>query len=201
MDYRKLNDVPKKDAYPLLRIDETLDALSGVKFFSMLDLASGYWQVELDSNDREKSAFTMRQGLYDFSVMPFGLCNAPSTFQRLMEYVLAGLQWSTCLIYLDDIIIYGRDFEKHTARLREVFLRLRDAGLKLKPKKCKFLRREVEYLGHILSENGVSTDPAKASDVGIGGVLSQVHKKDEQVIGYNSRTLSKPERCYSTTQK
>jgi hypothetical protein len=100
VDYRKLNDVTKKDAYPLPRIHDTLDALSGAKFFSTLDLASGYWEVELDSNDREKSAFTTHQGLYEFNVMPVGLCNAPSTFQRLMEYVLAGLQWSTCPIYL-----------------------------------------------------------------------------------------------------
>ena len=165
VDYRKLNDVTKKDAYPLPRIDDTLDALSGAKIFSTLDLASGYWQVEMDPNDREKSAFVTHQGLYEFNVMPFGLCNAPSTFRRLMEYVLAGLQWSTCLIYLDDIIIYGRDFEEHLTRLREVFVRLRDAGLKLRPPKCYFLRREVEYLGHVISENRVSTDPAKVERI------------------------------------
>ena len=90
---RKLNDVTRRDAYPLPRIDETLDALSGAKVFSTLDLASGYWQVERDAADREKTAFATRQGLFEFQVMPFGLCNAPGTFQRLMEFVLAGLQW------------------------------------------------------------------------------------------------------------
>ena len=164
VDYRKLNDVTKKDAYPLPRIDDTLDALSGGKIFSTLDLTSGYWQVEMDPNDREKSAFVTHQGLYEFNVMPFGLCNVPSTFQRLMEYVLAGLQCSTCLIYLDDII-YGRDFEGHLTRLWEVFVRLHDAGLKLKPRNCCFLRSEVGYLGHVISENGVSTDPAKVKRI------------------------------------
>ena len=165
IDYRKLNDVTKKDAYPLPRIDDTLDALSGAKLFSTFDLASGYWQVELDTIDREKSAFTTHQGLYEFNVMPFGICNAPSTFQRLLECVLAGLQWSTCLIYFVDVIIYGCDFQEHTDRLREVFLRLREAGLKLKPKKCKFLHKEVKYLGHLISEDGVSTDPEKVERI------------------------------------
>ena len=91
VDYRKLNDVTRKDAYPLPRIDETLDALAGAKVFTTLDLASGYWQVEVDIADREKTAFTTRHGLFEFQVMPFGLCNAPGTFQRLMEFVLADM--------------------------------------------------------------------------------------------------------------
>lgn len=96
IDYRKVNAVTKKDAYPLPRIDQTLDALEGAKLFSSLDLVSGYWQIELDSSSKEKSAFTTNWGLYEFNVMPFGLCGAPSTFQRLMETVLAGLQWDLC---------------------------------------------------------------------------------------------------------
>ena len=101
-----LSKTTKKDAYPLPRIDDTLHALAGAKMFSTLDLASGYWQVELDPDDREKTAFVTHQELYEFNVMPFGLCNAPSTFQPLMEFLLTGLQWSICLIYLDDVIIF-----------------------------------------------------------------------------------------------
>ena len=119
------------------------------------------WQVKLAPEDREKTAFTTPYGLYQFCVMPFGLCNAPSTFQRLMELVLAGLHWSSCLVYLDDIIIYSRTVKEHLMRLEEVLKRLQAAGMKLKPKKCRLLRREVIYLGYIVSSGGVQTDPLK----------------------------------------
>ncbi|GFY34443.1 retrovirus-related Pol polyprotein from transposon 17.6 [Trichonephila clavipes] len=112
-DYRPLNDVTKKDSYPLSRIDDTLDTLAGNTWFSTLDLKSGYWQVELHPDDKEKTAFTTEQGIWQFKVMPFGLCNAPATFERLMETVLGGLSYETCLVYLDDIIIVGRSFEEH----------------------------------------------------------------------------------------
>ena len=131
VDYRKLNAVTQKDAYPLPRIDDMLDTLSGSKSFSTLDLISGYWQVEVNKEDREKTAFCTHEGLFEFKMMHFGLCNAPATFQRLMNLVLAGLQWSSCLVYLDDIIILGRDFEEHLERTRAVLERLRKAGLKL----------------------------------------------------------------------
>jgi len=107
IDYRKVNAVTRKDAYPLPRVDDTLDTLAGSKWFSALDLLSGYWQVEVNPEDREKTAFCTHEGLFEFRVMPFGLCNAPATFQRLMDAVLAGLQWSSCLVYLDDIVIPG----------------------------------------------------------------------------------------------
>ncbi len=161
VDFRRVNKVTKKDVHPLPRIDDTLDTLSGARWFSTVDLASGYWQVEVDPADREKTAFATPFGLHQFKVMPFGLSNAPSTFQRLMELVLAGLQWSACLVYLDDIIIFSQTVEQHLHRLREVLGRLRDAGLKMKPSKCHFLRKSVSYLGHIISERGVETDPEK----------------------------------------
>lgn len=161
VDYRKLNDVTKKDSYPLPRIDDTLDALSGSKWFSTLDLKSGYWQVEIHPEDREKTAFTTGQGLWQFKVMPFGLCNAPATFERLMETALRGLTSEACLVYLDDIVIVGRTFEEHLSNIRRVFQRLKEANLKLNPKKCQFFRKEVTYLGHIISAEGVKTDPAK----------------------------------------
>eukprot|EP00731_Ephydatia_muelleri_P034176 Em0049g23a len=132
VDFRRLNDCTRKDAQPLPRIDDTLDALGGAQYFSTLDLASGYWQVEVDSRDREKTAFVTPFGLFQFRVMPFGLCNAPATFQRLMERVLAGLHWMTCLVHLDDIIIFSRSVETHVKQLKEVLERLKIAGLKIR---------------------------------------------------------------------
>lgn len=161
VDYRKLNDVTEKDSYPLPRIDDTLDTLSGAKWFSTLDLASGYWQVEVQERDRPKTAFVTGSGLFQFKVLPFGLCNAPATFERLMERVLKGLQWQTCLLYLDDVIVYGDSFEKTLKRLAGVFQRLREAKLKLNPKKCNLFRREVNYLGHVVSSEGIAPDPEK----------------------------------------
>ena len=137
VDYRRLNTVTQFDAYPLPRIDETIDNLTGSKFFTTLDLLSGYWQVGLTEAARQKSAFVTRSGLYLWNVMPFGLCNAPATFERLMETVLRGLQWETCLVYLDDVVIFGRSEEELLARMDDVFTRLTRAGLKLKPRKCR----------------------------------------------------------------
>ena len=130
VDYRKLNEVTRKDAYPLPRIDMTLDTLHGSQWFTTLDLISGYWQVEMESADKEKAAFCTTEGLFQFKVMPFGLCNAPASFQRL---ILSGVQWSQCLVYLDDIIVLGRTFEEHLKNLCSVLQRLRESGLRLKP--------------------------------------------------------------------
>jgi transposase InsO family protein/predicted aspartyl protease len=288
VDYRKLNDATRKDSYPLPRIDDTLDTLAGSKIFSTLDLKSGYWQVELAPEDKEKTAFTLGSGLWQFTVMPFGLCNAPATFERLMDNILKGLSWKTCLIYLDDIIVVGKSFEDHMINLKNVFQRLREASLKLSPKKCCFFRSEVLYLGHVVSDHGISVDTGKtkaiedwpvprdkhqlrsflglctyyrrfvmgfasiakpltklteearkfdwdqscqrafeqlkkalltspilgypnehgnfvldtdASNYGIGGILSQLQDGQERVIGYFSKTLSKPERNYCVTRR
>ena len=165
VDYRKLNAVTIKDAYPLPRIDDTLDALSGADRFSTLDLASGYWQVGMEEDAKQKSAFVCGEGLYQFRVMPFGLVNAPATFERLMERVLTGLQWQTCLVYLDDIIIYSKGADEHRRRLEEVLGRLDAAGLKLKPSKCQLMRKSVTFLGHVVSSEGVATDPEKVKAV------------------------------------
>ena len=165
VDYRKVNDVTRKDAYPIPRIDTTLDTLAGARWFTTLDLLSGYWQVEIDENDREKTAFCTTESLFQFRVMPFGLCNALATFQRLMDLVLAGLQWSRCLVYIDDIIVLGHSFSNHLHNLESVFSRLHKSGLKLKPSKCSFLQQRVQYLGHIISRDGVSADPSKVQKV------------------------------------
>ena len=165
IDYRQLNDRTKKDSYPLPRIDECLDALAGGGWFSTLDLRSGYHQVAMDPNDADKTAFVTRRGIFKWKVMPFGLCNAPATFQRLMDIVLSGLNFEICLVYLDDVIIFGSTPEEHLDRLEKVFQRLRGANLKLKPSKCQLLRRSVGFLGHIVTPEGVAMDPSKVKDV------------------------------------
>lgn len=162
MDYRKLN-VTKKDAYQIPQIDDTLDTLVGSCSFSTLDLVSGYWQVGVAVQDREKTAFCVLEGLFEFKVLLFDLNNAPATFQRLMDLVLSGLKWNACLVYLDDVIIFGHTFEEHQFWLKEVFERFREAGLKLKPSKCSFCRSQVHFLGHVISSAGVSTDPDKTT--------------------------------------
>jgi len=151
IDYRRLNDVTKKDCFLLPRIDDTLDTLDGAKWFSTLDLKSVYWQVALHPEDKEKTAFSKGQGLWQFTVMPFGLCNAPATFERLMESILRGLTYEACLVYLDDITVIGRTFQQQLDNLQKVFQRLQEAHLKLNPEKCQLFRKEVRYLGHIVS--------------------------------------------------
>ena len=155
----------RKDAYPLPRIDMTLDMLHGSEWFTTLDLLSGYWQVEMAETDKEKTAFYITEGLYLFRVMLFGLCNTSASFQRLIDLVLSGLQWSQCLVYLDDIVVLGRSFEEHIQNLDSVFQRLRESVLHLNPSKCVFFQKEVWYLGHIISCDGVTTDPEKTAKV------------------------------------
>ena len=159
VDYRKLNSITIRDAYPIPRIDDTLDALQEAKFVSTLDLRSGYWQVEMDKESKEKTAFITHKGLYEFNVMPYGLTNAPATFQRLMDIVLAGLKWQSCLVYIDDVVIYSPTFEQHLIDLTNVFQALREANLTLKASKCCFCRKEMKYLGHIVTQDGIKPDP------------------------------------------
>ena len=161
IDYRQLNAATHQDAYPPPRIDVTLESLAGSALFTTLDLASGYWQVEIEEGDKEKTAFSTEKGHFEFNVMPFGLTNAPATFQRLMECVLAGLTGEQCLIYIDDIIVFSSTFQEHLDRLERVFLKLQGAGLKLRSEKCHFVQKAVKYLGHVVSDKGICPDPAK----------------------------------------
>ena len=265
-----------------------LDCLGSAKLFSTLDLQSGYWQIEMDKDDRAKTAFITKHGLFEYNKMPFGLATAPSTFQRCMEMVLRGLQWKSLLIYLDDIIIFSSTFDEHIVRLNEVLNRLAKAGLKLKPSKCHLLQKEVLFLGHIVGQEGVKPNPkiieavkswkpptnvkevqqflglcnyyrqfvkgfselatplsrltqknvkfkwteecdtafvklkstlteapvlslpedngsfiidTDASDIGIGGVLSQIQNGKEHVIAYASKKLNRTQRRYSVTKR
>ncbi|GFU45198.1 transposon Tf2-6 polyprotein [Trichonephila clavipes] len=257
-------------------------------FFSSMDLRSGYWQIEIDEADREKTAFITPEGLYEFKVMPFGLCNAPATFERMMDNLLRHFKWTMCLCYLDDIIVFSETFEDHLIRLRLVLKCLQEVGLRLNSKKCLFAAQEVKILGHLVSSNGVRPDPDKikavrnfptpknihdirsflglcsyfrrfikgfcylaeplqsllksgvefhwgpeeveafnslkkaltsdpvlgmydkrasteihtdASGYGIGAVLVQIQNNVEKVIAYASRTLTKAEKNYSTTER
>ena len=165
IDYRKLNAVTRKDSYPLPRIDDALDSLAGSKYFSTLDLQSGYHQVAMHPDSKEKTAFISHAGLYQFNVLSFGLTNAPPQFQRLMSRVLHGLEWKVCLVYIDDVIVFSTTFDEHIARLKLVFDRLRDANLKLKPSKCHFARSTVNYLGFLVSPDGIAPDPSKLEAV------------------------------------
>ncbi|UYV65651.1 hypothetical protein LAZ67_3004955 [Cordylochernes scorpioides] len=155
VDYRKLNEVTVKDVYPIPRIDDVMDTLQGSKYFSAIDLKSGYWQVEIEERDKEKTAFTTAHGLYEFNVMPFGLCNAPATFERNMDNVLGNLRWQICLCYLDDVIIYSSDFPTHIRRLEAVLRCFSESNLKLNAKKCRFAFEELEILGHITNQEGI----------------------------------------------
>jgi len=165
VDYRRMNSVTIQNTYSFPMIDELLDALAGSKLFSMLDLLSGYWQVPLSPDAQDKATFISQDGLWKWKVLPFGLTSAPAIFQQLMEQVLSGLHWKSLLIYLNDVIVISPDFDTHVSRLREVFDRLRAAGLKLKPSKCALLQREVKYLGHVVGRDKVATDPEKVRAV------------------------------------
>ena len=165
IDYRRLNAATVRDVYPLPRIDDFLDRLGGAKVFSSLDLKSGYWQVPMSSDSRRKTAFITPDGLYECKRLPFCLCYAPATFQRMMDEVLSGLKWTMCLVYLDDVVIYGSTFEEHYERLEAVLTALDRAGLSLNPEKCTFAVKEIACLGHQVTPEGIRPDPSKLAEI------------------------------------
>ena len=165
VDYRKVNAITKKDVYPLPRVEDALSKLEGSFFFSLMDLQMGYWQIGVRPEDRAKTAFITADGLFQFKVMPFGLVNAPSTFQRMMDVMLAGLKWNACLVYLDDVVVFAPSFDQHLSRLEAVLTCFRKANLRLKLSKCSFLQTTINYLGHVVSQTGISPDPGKISAV------------------------------------
>jgi len=150
VDYRWLNNITKKDAYPSPRMEDCLDSLGDAQVFTSLDCNAGYWKVPLRKEDQEKTAFTTHCGIYHWLSMPFGLTNAPATFQRALDIILSGLKWQICLVYLDDVIIFSANAEQHLKDVDTVLHRLRKAGVTLNLEKCTWFSDEVEYLGHIV---------------------------------------------------
>jgi hypothetical protein len=165
IDYRGLNKLTREDAYPLPRIDEILENLNGAKWFSTFDLASGFWQIEMNPKDREKTAFVIKGGHYEFNVMPFGLCNAPATFQKTMNKVLEEYIDRFVAVFIDDIIVYSNSFEEHCGHLQMLFYKLRKANLALNKEKCEMFKRELRFLGHKINEYGILPDPQKIEKV------------------------------------
>ena len=156
LDYRKVNELTKKDVFPLNNMGDCIDALEGNKYFSKLDANSAYWQVPLDADAKAKTAFRTRMGLFQFKRLPFGLCNAPATFSRVMDLILQNLQWDVVLCFLDDLCVIGKSEEEHLANLEKVFRRFKEFGLKLKPQKCELFQTEVEFLGRWISPDGTT---------------------------------------------
>ena len=176
IDLRKLNERTIKDAYSIPQIEDSLDSLNGSCIFTSIDLKAGYWQVELDEESIPLTAFTVGPlGFYECVRMPFGLTNAPATFQRLRETCLNDLHLNWCIIYLDDVIIFSKTPEEHIERLTAVFEKISKAGLKLKPSKCEFFKTKISYLGHIVSKDGIETNPKKIKAIQKWPVPKTVH--------------------------
>ena len=156
IDFCWLNSQTKKDVYPLLQMQETMESMVGTRFFSTMDLKSGFWQVKMAKDSEQYTAFTVgSMGVYVFLRMPYGLCNTPATFQRLMQNCLGELNLTYALIYLDDVIVFSRTEEENLHRLWVVFAHFLEHGLKLKPSKCHFLQDEITFLGHEISAEGM----------------------------------------------
>ena len=166
VDYRKLNDVTKHDSYPLPNINDCLSSLSEpCVWLSTLDMASGYWQMAMDEQSQERAAFTTHRGLFQPLVQPFGPKGGVAHFSRVMNLLLGSMQWKELLIYLDDILVFGKDFKEHLHRLEMVFTTLMKANLKLKPTKCHLFQKSVVFLGHVVSANGISPSSEKIKSI------------------------------------
>ncbi|MGL4850115.1 MAG: reverse transcriptase domain-containing protein, partial [Clostridium sp.] len=165
VDFRRLNDVTVRDAYPMPRVEDLINALHGASYFSKMDAESGYHQIDMDPRDIEKTAFACREGLFEFTKMPFGLVNAPATFQRTMDMVLKPFLYKFVIVYMDDILIYSRSLEEHKEHLREVRRKLEEVGLRLNVKKCEYGKREIKILGHTISGGCVKVDEEKVKTI------------------------------------
>lgn len=165
VDFRKLNEKTLDDKYPIPNISDVLDKLGKCQYFTTLDLTNGFYQVEMDPQDIPKTAFNVEHGHFEFLRMPMGLKNSPSTFQRVMDNVLRGLQNDICLVYLDDIIVFSTSLQEHMVNLEKVFQRLRESNFKIQMDKSEFLKLETAYLGHVISKDGVKPNPDKIAAI------------------------------------
>lgn len=179
VDYRKLNKVTKPIAFPISRLSNMLDAIGEANpmYLSSLDLGKAFWQVPLSESSKHKAAIITQNGIYEFQTMPFGLSGAPASFQSLMMKVLKGVSWKFALCYVDDIIIFSKNFEEHLEHINEILKRIKSAGLKLSPSKCKFAQEKLHYLGHIISKSGIEADPRKVEKI-----LNLVSPKDQKGV-------------------
>jgi hypothetical protein len=155
IDYRKLNNVTKKDSYPLPRIDELLERYRIARWFSSLNLAAECHQIEMKKKDKEKTAFICSQELYEYNVMPFGLTNALATFQRIMDKTLKKYIDEFVTVYLNDIMIYSKSFKEHIEHIEKVLIKLEEINAIIKLKKCEFGKKNIEFLGHIVGKDGL----------------------------------------------
>jgi len=165
IDYRRLNAVTEKDAYPVPHVKDALDSFHGARYFATIDLLSGYWQIGMTERAKQCSAFCTRRGLLQWTRMPFGLTNAPSTFCRLIENIFHDLLYNICICYLDDINVYVATPEQLISHLDRVFTRLRELGLKAKPSKCVFFKSPIEFLDHLVSADGIEPQPDKVEKI------------------------------------
>src|SRR5438445_8177084 len=165
IDYRKVNNITITDAHPLPRIDDLLEQFREANWFSSIDLASGYWQIEMDEKDIVKTAFTCHLGLFEFTVMPFGLKNAPPTFQRMMNEILGEWLDEFVVVYIDDIMIYSKTFGEHMEHVEMILKKLKEVNLMLKLKKCKWCEQNIEFLGHVVGSYGLKPNPGKIEKI------------------------------------
>lgn len=161
IDYRKLNQTVQDEKFPLPDITTILDSLSGAVYFSHLDLYQGYFQLGLEKNSRKYTAFTTSSNQYQLTRLPMGLKTSPSMFSKMMTIAMSGLNFEKCLVYQDDLVVFGRNLTQHNQHLMDILSRLRKVNLKLNPSKCRFLQKDILYLGHVVSEKGISPDPNK----------------------------------------
>jgi len=165
VDYRRVNAVSRKDAYPITDIQDAFDSLRGTKYFATIDLLSSYWQIGMTPRAQERSAFCTGRGLYHFKRMPFGLSNAPATFCRLMHRLLRDHLWRICLCYLDDVIVYATTQQELLERLHTILTCLHSVGLKVKPSKCSLFKERISFLGHMVSAAGIDPQEEKIKSI------------------------------------
>ena len=165
IDYRGLNELTRKDSYPMQRIDDLMNALNGARLFSSLDMASGYYQIPVAPEDIHKTAFICHLGLFEFEVAPFGLATIPETYQRMIDKLIAGMRYKMCIGYLDDILLWSTNFDQHLERLDLLFGAIRKANLRLQPTKCYFCKEEIKFLGWVVNATGHKPDPEKVTAI------------------------------------